>query len=128
MLPANRGMREKFNEYRIDRPLTAGRRQKIDRFVRGYASRLNRPFSHGWDESGSVLHLASTPVEWDFVFYPDRVEAFGSAPLWIKMLFTQKRRAAANELILQILEDAGMLAAEQVPTPAVRGRKKTSHP
>jgi hypothetical protein len=113
-------MREKINEYPIDRPLTAARRQKIDRFIQGYASRLDRPFSHEWDESGSVLRLASTPVEWDFVFHKDRVEAFGSAPMWVKMLFTQKRRAVANEMILQMLAEAGLVGGEAAP----RTRKK----
>lgn len=111
LLP-ERAMKEKINEYRIDVPLTAAHRQKIDRFIDRYASGLDRPFAHRWDESGSVLHLSSTPVEWDFVFHPDRVEAFGSAPLWVKMLFTQKRRAAADEMVFEMLEEAGLLAPD----------------
>ena len=104
-------MKEKFGEYRIDRPLTADCRLKMDRFIEGRASGLNRPFSYSWDESGSVLHLASAPVEWDLVFHADKVEAFGNAPLWLKMLFTEKRRAAANGMILQMLAEAGLLAS-----------------
>jgi hypothetical protein len=106
-------MKEKINAYPIDRPITAARRQKIDRFIQGQAGRLgDRPFSHGWSESGAVLRLESSPVEWEFVFYPDRVEAFGSAPFWVKMLFNAKRRAAADEIIFQMLEEAGFYAQD----------------
>ena len=100
-------MREKINEYPIDRPLTAGRRQKLDPFMKDYAGRLARPFAHRWDESGSILFLETSPVEWEFVFHPKRVEVFGSAPLWVKLLFTEKRRNALNEMILEMLEGAG---------------------
>jgi hypothetical protein len=104
-------MKEKINEYRIDRAVTAGRRKKIDEFIRRNVSRLGRPVSHQWDDSGSILRLASKPVEWEFVFHANRVEAIGSAPLWVKMLFTEKRRKAADEVILQMLEETGFLGS-----------------
>lgn len=113
-------MKEKFNEYPIGHPLTAARRQKIDRFIQNNASRLDRPLSHRWDKSGKVLFLASSPVEWEFVFHPDRVEAFGSAPLWVRLLFTEKRKKVANEVILQMLQEGGLVA----PPAALPGKKE----
>jgi hypothetical protein len=100
-------MKEKINEYPIDRPLNAARRKKINQFIEENAGRLGRAISHNWDESGTVLSLASDPVEWEFVFHKNRVESFGSAPFWIKMLFTEKRRKTVDQVVIQMLEEAG---------------------
>jgi hypothetical protein len=113
-----RAMKEKINEYPIDRPLSAGRRKKINKFIETNAGRLGRAISHDWNDSGTVLVLASDPVKWEFVFHPDRVETFGSAPFWVKMLFTEKRRQTVDQVVLQMLEEAGFIG----PSPA---RKKT---
>jgi hypothetical protein len=110
-------MKEKINEYPIDRPLNAARKKKINQFIENNAGRLGRPVSHEWDEAGSILTLASDPVEWEFVFHSDRVEAWGSAPFWIKMLFTEKRRAVVDRVVLQMLEESGF-------TGETRARKK----
>jgi hypothetical protein len=104
-------MKEKINEYPIDRPITAGRRKKIEQFIKTNAGRLGRPVSHEWDESGTVLALASDPVRWEFVFHPKRVEAFGSAPFWVKMLFTEKRRKTVDQVVAQMLEETGFMAS-----------------
>ena len=100
-------MKEKINDYPIDKPLTAGRRQKIDRFIAANAQRLGRPVSHEWVESGKVLILASDPVEWRFIFHKNHLEVIGSAPFWVKLLFTEKRRRVANEVIEQMLDETG---------------------
>jgi hypothetical protein len=110
-------MKEKINEYTIDRPITVARRKKIDRFIAANAGRLGRAFSAQWDESGRVLTLASDPVEWQFIFHPDRVEAYGSAPFWVKMLFTEKRRRAVDDVVMQMLEEAGFLGAAEAAAP-----------
>jgi len=110
-------MKEKINEYAIDRPLNATRRKKINQFVESNASRLGRAISHQWDESGTVLSLASDPVLWEFVFHADRVETYGSAPFWVKLLFTEKRRKTADQVVLQMLQEAGFIGP-------IAGRKK----
>ncbi len=125
-------MKEKINEYPIDRPLTAGRRKKINQFIDANAGRLGRPVSAEWDESGNTLLLASDPVEWEFVFHPTRVEAYGSAPFWVKMLFTEKRRQTVDQVVLQMLEETGFIVAPSPATPskpvstAPGSRKKAS--
>lgn len=127
ILRRERAMKEKINEYPIDHPITAARRKKINQFIKNNAGRLGRPVSAEWDESGCILTLASDPVEWEFVFHPTRVEAYGSAPLWIKMLFTEKRRRTVDQVVMQMLEEAGFTAsappASPKSTPAPR--KKT---
>ena len=110
--------KEKINEYAIDRPLNAARRKKIEQFIANNADRLGRAISHEWDESGTVLSLASEPVLWEFVFHRNRVETYGSAPFWVKMLFTEKRRKTADAVVLQMLQETGFIG------PAT-GRKKT---
>ena len=121
-------MKEKINEYPIDRPLTAGRRKKIEQFIENNAGRLGRPVSHEWDESGAVLSLVSDPVRWEFVFHAKRVDAFGSAPFWIKMLFTEKRRKTVDEVVLQMLEETGFMASAESGAQKAGGggRKKAS--
>jgi len=121
-------MKEKINEYPIDHPLTAGRRKKINQFIENNAGRLGRPVSAEWDESGTVLHLASDPVEWQFVFHPTRVEAFGSAPFWIKMLFTEKRRKTVDQVVIQMLEETGFMASgpDAAPAPSPSRKKSAS--
>jgi hypothetical protein len=104
-------MKERINEYAIDRPLNAARRKKVNQFVEANAARLGRAISHKWDESGTVLSLASDPVLWEFVFHPDRVETYGSAPFWVKLLFTEKRRKTADQVVLQMLQEAGFIGA-----------------
>jgi len=122
-------MKEKINEYAIHRPLTAGRRKKINQFIESNSGRLGRPVSAEWDESGTVLFLASDPVEWHFVFHSTRVEAFGSAPFWVKMLFTEKRRKTVDQIVLQMLEEAGFMASspgESSKPETPPARKKAS--
>jgi hypothetical protein len=109
--------KEKINEYAIDRPLNAARRKKIEQFIEKNADRMGRVISHEWDESGTVLSLASDPVLWEFVFHRNRVETYGSAPFWVKMLFTEKRRKTADAVVLQMLQEAGFIGA-------AAGRKK----
>jgi hypothetical protein len=112
-------MKEKINEYPIERPINAARRKKINEFIETNAERLGRAISSEWDEEGTVLTLASDPVEWEFVFHRDRVESFGSAPFWVKMLFTEKRRKTVDQVVLQMLDEAGFLTPKPV-------RKKAS--
>jgi len=102
-------MKEKINEYAIDRPLNAARRKKIEQFIESSAERLGRAILHEWDESGTVLSLASDPVLWEFVFHRNRVETYGSAPFWLKLLFTENRRKTADQVVLQMLEEAGFI-------------------
>jgi len=100
-------MKEKINEYPIDKPLNAARRKKIDQFINANSGRLGRPVEHTWDKSGKILSLASDPVQFEFVFHIDRVESFATAPFWVKMLFTEKRRQTVDQVIDQMLEEAG---------------------
>jgi hypothetical protein len=109
ILGATGAMKEKINEYPIERPINAARRKKINEFIDTNADRLGRAISCRWDEGGTVLTLASDPVEWEFVFHPDRVESFGSAPFWVKMLFTEKRRKTVDMVVLQMLDEAGFM-------------------
>jgi len=107
-------MKEKINDYPIARPLTAARRKKIDQFIENNAGRLGRPVAHEWDETGTVLSLASDPVRFEFVFHAGRVESFASAPFWVKMLFNEKRRNTLDQVVEQMLDEAGLLE----PAPA----------
>ena len=124
-----------FNVYPIDRPLTPGRRIKIDHFIQAHPGRLDRDISSHWEDSGSVLILASHPVQWKLVFHPRRVEVFASAPIWVRMLFTEKRKAVAHQVILQMLEAADLFASPapedantKAPAPAsgAKAEKKSS--
>ncbi len=102
-------MKEKISEFKIDRPLTDGRRAKIDEFIKKNASRIDRPFTHSWADE--ILTLESSPVRWDFIFHKDRLEVIGSGPLWAKLLFTEKRRTLLDDMIRQLLQEAGFFTA-----------------
>jgi hypothetical protein len=112
-------MKEKINEYPIDKPLSAARRKKIDAFITENSGRLGRPVEHQWDKAGKVLSLASDPVQFEFIFEEDRVVSYASAPFWVKMLFTEKRRQTVDEVIEQMLDEAGFMEA----APAKKKRK-----
>jgi hypothetical protein len=103
-------MKEKINEYPIDKPLDAARRKKIDQFIAENSGRLGRAVDQEWDTAGNILSLASDPVRFEFVFHIDKVEAFASAPFWVKMLFTEKRRQTVDQVIAQMLDEAGFMA------------------
>jgi hypothetical protein len=65
-------------------------------------------------------------VEWKLSFHPNRLEVHGSAPFWVKMLFTEKRKKVVNDVILQMLEESGFFASSPAEsTPAPRVRKKS---
>ena len=113
-------MKEKINEYPIDRPLNAARRKKIDQFITANSGRLGRPVESEWDDSGKVLLLASDPVQFEFVFHADRVVSYGTAPFWVKMLFTEKRRQTVDQVITQMLDEAGFME----PAPVKKKKPK----
>jgi hypothetical protein len=100
-------MKEKLNEYPIDRSITAEARTKIDGFIDANAARFGRAVTRRWE--GDVLHLASEPVEWELEFHPDRVESRASAPFWAKMLLTQSVREKVDGILRGMLEEAGLV-------------------
>jgi hypothetical protein len=46
-------------------------------------------------------------------FHPEKVEIYGSAPLWARLLLTAKRKEELKAQIQSILAEAGFVAKPQ---------------
>jgi hypothetical protein len=104
-------MKEKLYDISIDHPLTTARRKALNQHIVRNAHLSENPVSYKWDETaGEVLHITAEPVTFEVRFHPKRVEIFGSAPLWARLLLTRKKKEELKVEIESILSGAGFLA------------------
>ncbi|HEY8901382.1 MAG TPA: hypothetical protein VIM61_13305 [Chthoniobacterales bacterium] len=108
-------MTEKLHDISIDSPLTEPRREAITQFLSDNAHRFPMEISHSWTEaSGPVLQLVTSPVTWHARFHDEKVEVFGSGPVWTRALLTKKRLQEVREHIEGVLRHAGFGVAGAV--------------
>ena len=92
-------------------PLTATRRKAIDKYITANSKFADRSVSHEWveDKEEQTLRIATPPVFWDIKFHPKKVEIFGSAPLWARLLLTRQKQAQLKEQIELVLAKTGFI-------------------
>lgn len=106
--------REKIYEFPIDNPLTPAKRKAVEKYVEQSAEQLEKPLAYSWDEDDrSILHIAAEPVLVEVRFEGKKVELYGSAPLWARLLFTEKKKTALKEQIESILVKAKFIAVKK---------------
>ncbi len=104
-------MKEKLYDISIDHPLTTARRKALNQHIVRKAHLSENPVSYKWDETaGEVLHITAEPVAFEVRFHPKRVEIYGTAPLWARLLLTRKKKEALRVEIESILSGAGFRA------------------
>ena len=113
--------KDQVHLFNIQSPLTPGHRKAIETQIEEQAKATTEPVSFAWDEEDDgQLHIDVGPVKLDVVFYEDTVELYVDAPLWARVMITNEQEASLSNLVLTVLERAGMVAAAKVTTEPVR--------
>jgi|ERR1700693_294158 len=106
-------MREKLYDLPIDNPLTSARRKAINSHIARNAHLTHSPVQYDWDNTGGdVLRITAEPVMFEVRFHAKKVEIYGSAPLWARLLFTGKKKELLKQEIQLILSDTGFFACQ----------------
>jgi hypothetical protein len=102
---------EKIYEFQTDQSLTAARRKVVDEHIVRYAHLSPKPFTHSWDEEEKgVLHFTAEPIFAQVRFQSKKVELYAKAPLWARLLFTEKKKLQLKEQIESMLEKTGFVS------------------
>jgi hypothetical protein len=106
--------KEKIFEFPIDQPLTAARRKTVEKQVEKNAHLSPKPVSYKWDDDDeNVLHITSGPVEAELKFHPKKVELYGAAPFYVRMLLTEKKKLQIRDEFELILQKTGFIEAKK---------------
>ncbi len=106
-------MKEKFYDLPIDNPLTSARRKAINRHIARNAHLSDAPIHYDWDDTaGEVLRITAQPVTFEVRFHAKKVEVYGSAPLWARLLLTVKKKELLKQEIQLILSDTGFVSVQ----------------
>jgi hypothetical protein len=107
-------MREKLFDLAIDYSLTAAKRKAINRHLERHSHLSDAPVHCLWDESGGeTLRITAHPVTFEVKFQARKVEIYGSAPLWARLLLTEKKKAELKKQIQLILTETGFVAEQE---------------
>jgi hypothetical protein len=106
---------EQFYAYDIVSPLTPDKRILIDRHIDDNATAFGKNVTRSWhqsEEEEQFLRIFVEPVTIEIVFLDRRVELYGTAPTWARMLFTTERKELLRERIEEVLIGAGFVTVE----------------
>jgi hypothetical protein len=72
------------------------------------------PVHYDWDNSaGEVLRITAQSVTFEVRFHARKVEIYGTAPLWARLLLTLKKKELLRQEIQSILLDAGFVSGQE---------------
>ena len=101
-------MKEKLYNIPIDHPLNLLRRKAITQHVERNSQDSKVSIQMNWDKNvKEILHIDARPFTFEVIFHPKKVEIFGSAPKWARLLFTNKKREELKQEIKNILSASG---------------------
>jgi hypothetical protein len=110
-------MKEKFYDLPIENPLTSARRKAINQHIARNVHLSDSPVSYEWEETGSpVLRITAKPVTLEVRFHSKKVEIYGSAPLWARVLLTGKKKEELRQEIQLILSETGFVGGQPKQT------------
>lgn len=111
---------EQIYVFPINSPLTIEKRQSIEKIIAERAQENDKEVSYKWLKRGDekLLRAFVDPVTIEVVFHEDRVELFGAAPAWAKLLFTKARKTEIKGWIEQALIDIEFLRAPEMRAQA----------
>jgi hypothetical protein len=103
---------EQFYVFPVQSKLTSEKRRSIEAELEENAQKFGREISYKWLKRGEerFLRIISDPVTIEVVFFDDRIEFFGAAPTWARLLFTNARKEELKEQLEQVLVGAGFVA------------------
>lgn len=102
---------EQLYVYEIISPLTPDRRTIINEHIDDNGADFGQNVRRSWhkDDEEDVLRIFVDPVIIEIVFLGERVEVYGVAPHWARVLFTAERKAQLQEKIEEVLLSAGFV-------------------
>ncbi len=102
---------EQFYVFPIQSTLNAQKRKVIDAQINDNAKLFEQTVEYKWLKRGEekFLRILADPVTVEIVFHDDRVELYGAAPAWARVLFTKARKKELQERIQDVLLAAGFV-------------------
>jgi hypothetical protein len=116
---------EQFYVYNIVNPLTPDKRTIIEKHIDDNAQAFGQNVARSWHkgEDGDFLRIFVEPVVIEIVFLSERVELYGAAPTWARVLFTAERKKQLTERIEEVLVGAGFVTPETLEAQRQPKRK-----
>jgi hypothetical protein len=116
---------EQFFVYNIVTPLTQEKRAIIETQIDDNAAAFGQNVTRSWHdgEEGEFLRILVEPAVVEIVFLNERVEVYGAAPTWARVLFTAERKKQLTERIERVLLDAGFVTPETLEAQRQPKRK-----
>jgi hypothetical protein len=107
---------EQFYVFDVDEPLNQERRVIIVREIDDNAAAFGKEVTHSWHkrEGEDFLRIHVDPVVIEIVFASEKIELYGAAPQWARLLFTTSHKDQLRERIEQVLIAAGFTSAEKL--------------
>jgi hypothetical protein len=107
---------EQFYVFPVQSTLTSERRRAIEAQIAENAAAFEHDVSYKWLKRGDerFLRILVDPVTIEVVFLADRIECYGAAPTWARLLFTKARKQGLKEKLEQVLVGAGFFARSEV--------------
>jgi hypothetical protein len=110
-------MKEKLYDLPIENPLTSARRKALNQHIARNVHLSDAPVRYEWDETGGqALRIMAEPFTFEVRFHSKKVEIYGSAPLWARLLLTGKKKEQLRQEIQLILLDTGFVAVQPKDT------------
>jgi hypothetical protein len=105
---------EKFFVFQIDSPLTKEKRHAVETQLDENAALFERKVTYKWLKRGEerFLRILSDPVTIEVVFFDDRIECYGAAPAWARLLLTKALKADLKTRIETVLVGAGFVTRD----------------
>jgi hypothetical protein len=106
---------EQFFVFPIQAKLTSEKRRAVESQIEENATVFGREISYKWLKRGEerFLRILAAPVTIEVVFFDDRIELFGAAPAWARVLFTKGRKQDIKERLEQVLVSVGFVAKSE---------------
>jgi len=116
---------EQFYVYSIVSPLTPDKRTIIEKHIDDNATAFGQNVTRSWHkgEEEDFLRIFVEPVVIEIVFWNERVELYGAAPTWARVLFTAERKKQLTERIEEALVGAGFVTPEALEAQRQPKRK-----
>jgi len=117
---------EQFYAYDIVSPLTHDKRLLIERHIDENATTFGQNVTRSWhqgEEEEQFLRIFVEPVTIEVVFLDERIELYGAAPTWARLLFTTERKELLRERIEELLVSAGFVTVETLEAQRQPKRK-----
>lgn len=107
---------EQFYVFDVDAPLSQERRTIIENHIEANAESFGQNVTRSWHkrEGEDFLRILVEPVVIEIVFAGAKIELYGAAPAWARLLFTATHKEQLRERIEEVLIAAGFTTPEKL--------------